>query len=228
MASVEIIEELNPQAKRFLDKHLKSRVIQAFAFLGIVNIGALVGIYTVVADTAARLAAEQAIDSTEAQLQGLTKQFDQLSTRTTDGFASALLSLGEAKAKVDAINRDVLGLKELELKQVKEVTDLLNKSSSELVSLIESTKALNEIKAIEASLNRDIANTNKDIGSLNDGLAEQGKRLEITNKWVLFSYDSAHKHNIWEKGSSVAVHIDWQKDHINVYEDAKKELKPYR
>ncbi len=144
--------ELNPKLTKSIDDYLRAKMIQAFIFLVFINAGVLYSIYTFVSDKVAEAAVKKAITSTESQMKGLSKQFEQLSSRTTDGFANALMSLGDARAKVDAINQDVLGLKNLDLKQVKDVTTLLNNSSDEIVSLIESTKALKETDRLRADV----------------------------------------------------------------------------
>ncbi len=152
---------LDPRATKLIDKHLKARVIQAFIVVGIVNVGVLFGIYTFVSEKAAEIAVKKAITSTESQLQGLTKQFDQLSKRTTDGFANALMSLGEAKARVDEIDRDVLSLSKLDLKHVNEVTKLLNRSSDDIRNVIESNKVLGKIEKIKSGLSDEVSNLRK-------------------------------------------------------------------
>jgi hypothetical protein len=185
--------ELNSKFTKLIDQHLKSRLIQAFLFLGIVNAGALYGIYTFVSEKAAELAVKKAISSTENKLNGLTEQFQQLSSRTTNGFADALMSIGEAKAKVDAINQDVLGLKSLKLKQVKEVTSLLNKSSAEIINVIESTKVLKDTKeitgtieakilALEAELNSYKTVSDKEISNNSELISDLVSRVSITTK----------------------------------------------
>ena len=137
-------DKLTIEAKKHIDKYLYSRLFAIAAFLFVANAGLLYGIYTKVAESAASNAADKAIISTEKKLASLSEQFNQLAALTTNGLAEALMSVGEAKAKTEAINQDILGLKNLDLNKVKKVTELLNKSTNEIKTLINSARIYKE------------------------------------------------------------------------------------
>lgn len=232
-------ERLTPEAKKFIDLYLKSKLIRIAVVLGIVNIGALLGIYSAVVDTVAKNAAESAIKSTENKLKGLTKQFDQLSNRTTNGLATVLVSVGEAKAKTEAINQDILYLKGLDLKNVSQVAELLENSIDEIKSLVESadiykssTKKIEDAKELIYTNKGNIDKSQQELSLIDDKIDGQISRLSQleeklgkTNKWVLYSFQSAAKHKIWRKGKDEEVHIGWQQDHMDSFHIVEKDLK---
>lgn len=135
---------LTVAAKHAIDSYLSNRVVKAFAFLGIVNVSALIGLYFTVVDKVAETAAKKAITATEQKIAGATKQLDVLSSKTIDGLAVALQSVGEAKSKAKEINRDILDLQDLDLEKVGKVVDLLNKSADEIKALVNAADAFEE------------------------------------------------------------------------------------
>ena len=177
------INQLSPEAKISIEEYLRSRLISALAFFGVLNVAALFGIYTTVSDKVAEQAAkdttQQAIEASESQLKALTDQLDELSTMTTIGFAEALMPLGEARERVKTINKEALGLEELKLDHVNDVIDLLNNSIENIASMIESAKAIKEIEKTKVEVQEQLDSLNSRLDGNLDSLNKFREQFSI-------------------------------------------------
>jgi hypothetical protein len=160
------MKELNLETKYQIDQYLNSRVVQGLAFVGIVNIIALTGLYFSVVDSVAEKAAKEAIVRTEDRISSATDQLEKLSSKTVDSLASALQSAGAAKAEAKRINKEIYGLQELKVEKVSKVVNLINNSIEEIEILINANEALSVAETQLKSLPLKIENNKKHIKEL--------------------------------------------------------------